>query len=512
MITPLFSIDQTEHTLILRIRAPHSRPKDIQLIAEAHDFHFYTSPYLLHLRFEHPIHLDEASETPPTHTSYDFETGVATVTLQKLPPYPYFRRLDMLSTLLVTRPSNRKPPSIEVLSTSTETPTEEEVKKLEMETPSGLNVPLRELTITRPRYGFAMRYEGVFAVRADDVKQIVDLPHPDFTPVWRRPTLRRVAENEKFDVQHYMADWLLEDEFAHVLEWKYELPQVSVPMKNEWLDLLIKLPMREYLRDTDEAACADLGGLLFAACYDARVTLGERCVESAWTVSKVCASMSWLEPFKNIREGIYVAFRRTLVYPLYRHYELAQLVLEDLKVLVEGDVDILRVRILRVLLELTEVFENDALLRLFCDLFLVDYCVWVQKVADDVLERFRDEVLAVSIERQEVGWDLDSIEERAVRMAKGEVEEENEKEKGVVEVAKLVANEVGNRVEQVNVMSGASGEITISALSTYPGEGLEMEPIESRRLTPTPESSSKRKSSEAGLTDLKPDRNIHECR
>lgn len=512
MITPLFSISQTECTLILRIRAPHSRLRDIQLIADAHDFHFYTSPYRLHLRFEHPIYLDETPGSSPTHTAYEFETGIATVTLQKLPPYPYFRRLDLLSTLLVTRPSNRKPPSIEVLSSTTEVQSEESVKKLETETLSGLNIPLRELTLTRPRYGFAMRYEGVFAVRADDVKQIVDLPNPDFTPVWRRPMLRRLAEDEKFDVQHYIADWLLEDEFTHVLEWKYESPRLDIPMKNEWLDTLIKLPTREYLKETDEAACADLGGLLFAACYDARITLGERCVESAWTVSKICASMSWLEPFKNIGEGIRVAFRRTLVYPLYRHYELAQLVLKDLKELVEGDVDILRARILRVMLELTEVFENDVLLRLFYDLFLVDYCVWVQKVTDDVLERFRDQVLAASVERQEVGWDLDSIEERAVRMARGEVEDENENEEVVEEVDKLVANEAGNGVKPVDVSTGASGEITISALSAYPGGGSGLKPIESRKLTPTPESSSKRKRPEAGLSDLKPDRSIHECR
>lgn len=511
MITPLFSISQTEYTLILRIRAPHSRAKDIQLIADEHDFHFYTSPYLLHLCFEHPIRLDETPGTLPTHTKYDFEIGVATVTLQKLPPYPHFHRLDMLSTLLVTRPSNRMPPSIEVLSTSTEAQSEEDMKRLEIKTSAGINVPLRELTITRPRYGFATRYEGVFAVRADDVKQIVDLPQPDFTPVWRRAMLRRAAEDETFDVQHYMADWLLEEEFTYVLEWKYIPPQVSISMKNEWLDKMVKLPAREYLKDSDEAACADLGGLLFASCYDARITLGERCVESAWTVSKICASLSWLEPFKSVSEGIFVAFRRVLVYPLYRHYELAQLVLSDLRMLVEADVDVVRGRILRVLLELREIFENDSLLRLFCDLFLIDYCVWIQKVADDVLERFRGDVLAVKVHRQEIGWNLDNIEEEAVRMANGEVEEDGKKEEEIVrEVAKVEVGEAAKGSGQVNAPLCCNGEIAISALSPYPREGLEMRPVETRKLMTVSDSSAKRKSSEAGLADSKPVRDVNE--
>lgn len=480
MITPLFSIRQTATTLVLTIHAPHSRPTDIQLSADRCDFHFYTSPYLLHLRFEHPIHLpgEDDPSTLPTHTTYDLETGLAIVTLQKTPPAIHFARLDMLSTLLATRPIERAPPSIEVLSTSTTASAPSDEAQV-TDTASGLQLPLRELSLGRPSYGFAARYEGVFAVRADDVSQIVELTSPDDTPVWRRRSLRKAAEDNKFCPDHYIADFLLEEQFKHVLEHQYEPPDTTRPLRDELVDAMLKLPRREYLKEADKGAAADLAGLLYAALYDERVTLGERCVESAWTVSRVCASMAFLEGFRKTREAVLAAYRRSLAYPLYRNCTLAELVLADLKMLFAvSEVDMLRARLVRVLLELREFFEDDKMLRLHCDIFLIDYCVWIQTVDDAVLARLKEEVEGICIERHELEWDLDALEAKARRIANGEEREEEPAPKMKAGQKDMDLTRSGNPAPVPD------RRVTISALSPYPAPGWEMVPLATRELNP----------------------------
>eukprot|EP00177_Eucheuma_denticulatum_P005184 GFKZ01009439.1.p1 GENE.GFKZ01009439.1~~GFKZ01009439.1.p1 ORF type:complete len:532 (-),score=61.34 GFKZ01009439.1:1185-2717(-) len=497
MITPLFSIRQTATTLQLNIRAPHSRPKDIEISVDQTHFHFYTSPYLLHLNFEHPVQLPSSSNS--SFVSYNFTTGIATVTLQKFPPHPHFERLDMLSTLLVTRPTERQPPSIQVLSTTTTPPTDQTISDKELSLENQMLHPLRELSITRPSYGFALRYEGLFAVRSDDVRDIVSLPHPDSTPVWRRRSLRVGAENLDFNLNHYIADWLLEEEFDHVLAHIYHPPDTAVPMQDDWIQMLVNLPAREYLPAHNQAICADLAGILYSVCYDSRITMGERCVESPWTVSRVCASMAWLESFKIVSDAVAAAFQRVLVYPLYRHYGLAQLVLADLKQLVAGEVDVLRARLLRIFLEMRTLFEADPLLRLFCDLYWIDYSIWVQKVDNDVLRRFQSDISELEIRKIDVRWDLDAIEERAVRMADGELEEEQIEVEGDF-LRESPINDTESKDQRLEVASELEkGEVTISALSPFPRDELKITPVETRMLGA--EDSSKRRRENLDATE-----------
>ncbi len=274
----------------------------------------------------------------------------------------------------------------------------------------------RSISVGAPRYGFGQRYSGVFTARAEDLTDIVELPDPDSTPAHARVDFRRAAEDAKFDLEHYAADYMLAHEFAHVFEYSPKLNLEDTPLTNEQKDALLKLPRREYLSDVDKDACSMLGGLLYAWCYDMRITQGEGSVESAWTISRICASLSFLEVLDSPTMSVRVAHKRSLAYPLYRHFELSGWVLGDLQRLVETvkvGVDKLRGRLLRVLLHVRSIFENDKMLRVFADIFLTDYCVWVQYVEDEVLLRFAREVGTVRIGKEEVGWGLSEIEEAA---------------------------------------------------------------------------------------------------
>lgn len=119
------------------------------------------------------------------------------------------------------------------------------------------------------------------------------------------------------------------------------------------------LPKKEFLLDQREehSACLSLIDILFAYAYNVRTTLGENTVESAWTVNKLSATLSWLQvpscealvrysvckihidcisvsSFQNLstlKEATSVPIRRSLCYPLYRHWDLSMKVLNDVK-------------------------------------------------------------------------------------------------------------------------------------------------------------------------------------
>ncbi|KAL3896976.1 MAG: hypothetical protein SGPRY_013152 [Prymnesium sp.] len=94
---------------------------------------------------------------------------------------------------------------------------------------------------------------------------------------------------------------------------------------------LQQISRRELLLDSRErrSACCGLVDLLFAYCYDARTTEGEHNVESGWTICRLSSLLSFLDSFHTVGEAATACVRRSLCYPLFRHWELAMLVLSD---------------------------------------------------------------------------------------------------------------------------------------------------------------------------------------
>lgn len=420
MITPLFECSQDTDTVTLTIRAPHSRPKDIDISVDGCDLHFHCAPYFLHLRFPHELSLSQR-----TSASYDMDTGLAKIPLDKKQPGLHFERLDMLSTLIVSRASARMQRNLVNGQVIADSPSAEieVVDANPSASASGSAAAASSsssghttvLALSAPRYGFGARYSGVFAARAEDISEILELPDPDTTPPHARHELREERERMKFSAEHYAADFMLRAEFAHVLKYEANAQIESVSLSNEDKDVLLKLPGREYLPEVHRIAAAELAGILYASCYDLRATMGERSVESAWTIARLAASFSFLEVFDTPRDSVFASFRRTLVYPLYRHFELASLVLTDLQALLTApDCDVLRARVLRALLAIRRIFENDRIIRVFVDIYLTDYCVWIQSVPDTVLTNLASEVAKLRFQKKNIDFPLAEIEREAM--------------------------------------------------------------------------------------------------
>ncbi len=74
----------------------------------------------------------------------------------------------------------------------------------------------------------------------------------------------------------------------------------------------------------------------FTLMYNAQYVLCDDCcvllmqVESAWTICKLSPTLSWLEVYRgSVHDVVYSCIRRSLCYPLYRHWELSLALLQD---------------------------------------------------------------------------------------------------------------------------------------------------------------------------------------
>jgi protein SHQ1 len=472
MLTPLFSVDQNSDTVIVSIRVPFSRPRDFTVSTVGTSFHFHCRPYLLHLSFPHslrPVTDDDPSFAKST-ASYDFDSGIATVVLVKASPGLHFPALSCLSKLIVGRtptpglePRKPSPASIAVVSSTkasgigrADVPAAIAQSKSEFSTstsntlldPTGNSLlssvasicigsrswvmspevvarkdevanPPPILSLGAPCYGFGDRYSEVFVARAEDAGEIVELSKPDTTPATRRRQLRSVDEVSRFDPEHYIADFMLASELEGVVRWQPQADLAATDLRINEQDALLKLPYRSYLDDIEETSCADLAGIVFASLYDLRASAGERNVESAWTISRITPVLSWLEHAESVEDAVRSSFARSLVYPLYRSLGVAYAVLADMKRLFQGSVDNIRKRLLRLLLDVREVFEDAVVLRIFSDIFFIDYCVWIQHVPDVRLQNMANAVGNVSISVSTLPWDLNRLQRYALQVDQG---------------------------------------------------------------------------------------------
>lgn len=137
MITPKFSCDQTEDSVIVSLYCPSVRvsgsdgnagvaiktvsyiqASDVEINVGDTLLTVYINPYFLRLHFPHAVVEDDSSSA-----LYDPSTGYLTITLTKAVKGQTFANLDLLARLLVPRSSEPlSTPAVEVL----ETPQEED--------------------------------------------------------------------------------------------------------------------------------------------------------------------------------------------------------------------------------------------------------------------------------------------------------------------------------------------------------------------------------------------------
>jgi protein SHQ1 len=85
-------------------------------------------------------------------------------------------------------------------------------------------------------------------------------------------------------------------------------------------------------------------------------------------------SHSLNQTFTSISDVVLACFRRSLVYPLYRNWELSQKVLLDVTIIFKLG----KRALLKALLEMKRIIERDEVSFSVGRIWLTDYCVWLQ--------------------------------------------------------------------------------------------------------------------------------------
>ena len=388
MLTPKFSIEQTEKFVIVTLHIPHVKISESEIFIEDTEFKFYLKPYYLRLNFS-----NEITEDGSEHAQYDVEKGDVIVHIPKKNPGEDFTDLAMINKLLAPKNSVSKP-KIEVIGSSNDQPfkplpsfpedfTWEWDQEYPQEDYSSDSVQVF--------YGFCNKYKNHYASFVNEFPELLDLPIPDQTPLSNRKALLELNLLGSFDMEHYLSDFLDMNEFVgDVIH--YQPRYMSNPDQFSFVDdeqqLLCQLPHCTINIDKIEIKRALIGlvDILFAFVFDHLTNCGEISVESAWNICKISSQLSWLHTPSTLKECLLLNFSRALTFPLYRHFDFCSRVLEDLKFIVSKG----RPMILKCLLGVYDILRKHEFYYLHNNVFVKDYCLWIQTVDERHVKKLID--------------------------------------------------------------------------------------------------------------------------
>ncbi|KAJ1986443.1 hypothetical protein H4R33_003352 [Dimargaris cristalligena] len=164
--------------------------------------------------------------------------------------------------------------------------------------------------------------------------------------------------------------------------------------------------------------------LVFAYSYNLRTTLGESTVESVWTVGILSSLLAALDHHRPSLKAVAVAsFRRALAYPLYRHWELCQAVWRDTQTIFKLG----RRALVKVLLNLKDMFDHHDTYYVYSKIWFDDYCVWIQNGASDKkLQSLAKELDALVLTKLDLDWSLAELEAQALEVSSNDSSESDE--------------------------------------------------------------------------------------
>lgn len=425
MRTPTFTLSQDDEFVIAVVRVPHIKVSEIDFYLDECEFKLSAAPYFLRLTLPHPI-----VENGRERAQFDHESGSLTCFIPKLNHGQHFADLDLLTTLLAPpRRDASTVPLVEVIGSSERPPASDTALDFNWNQDSSSTVesaePLLGQAVT---YGFNRAYSRVFAPYRDEWSDFLDTPMPESLTLADARNARLFSEEDRFDPDHYLADFVDEDgTIAELIRFKpqwvidYEQRKAAAAAGDATANglliftedeqrAMLELPNREHLllEGHDKVLALGLVDLLFAFAYDVRTTMGDATVESAWTVCKLSAQLSWLDELHSLDDVWRSAMRRSLTFPLHRNWALSCKVWKDVKVILKLG----RRMMLRALLAVRHLLDRSEQRRLLARVYLDDYCIWLQRVDEEMLRALTRETLAVEPQRAALFHciDLDELE------------------------------------------------------------------------------------------------------
>ncbi|KAJ8047208.1 Protein SHQ1-like [Holothuria leucospilota] len=435
MLTPAFELSQDSTFLTIIIKARFARISETEVFVDGKNFKFYSKPYFLRLNLPGAL-IEDGRET----AEYDAEKGNFTIKLPKESPGEEFDGLDMLTKLMA--PSGQVTASEPTIENITSSPLdeaqgeEEDEEEINWEVEQTPCLQDEDNIIGPVKYGFAGRRSGVFSRLQEELSCIVDIPDPDQTQPDLRRKARWVAEWDKFNDEHYLADLYQDETIQQLIAFKPPWDKLtsgvakassssdSIKFTDDEKEQMRKLPHKEYLLDKamEKEAYMGLVDILYGYAYNARCSEGEESVESAWTICKLSSTLSWLDTFNSLEDVVVCCVRRSLCYPLHRHWGLAMTVLRDVKnILLLG-----RNQVLKAVLAVHSLLAQDDPHYILNELYITDYCVWIQGESQSKIKKLAEALDKVKISKKDVSLDLEELEEAARCVLEDEDEDSGE--------------------------------------------------------------------------------------
>ncbi|KAF8986487.1 Hsp90 cochaperone shq1 [Entomortierella lignicola] len=218
MITPTFTVSQEEDFVTIIIKAPHIKTQNVDFEVDGSVFKFNVKPYFLRLTFPGNVVDDERATA-----SYNVGAGELTVVLPKETSGEHFPDLDMLTKLLVRKSDlsekQIKKPLIEIVGSSD---TLEGTEKIDKDEEFDWEMPqeIRQEIFSEVRYGFNNRYSGFFTHVQETANDVLDVFDPEHATLEARRENRIQRENDKFDDEYYMSEFMNEEEIQHLMKYK----------------------------------------------------------------------------------------------------------------------------------------------------------------------------------------------------------------------------------------------------------------------------------------------------
>lgn len=409
MLTPRFEIQQEELYITVKIFAPYARISDAEVSITEEVFTFYSSPYYLRLTF--PGKLVD-SELEEYSGKFDADARAFIIRCKKETEGEHFPNLDMLTKLLAPLGATGvNKPSIEVISNGSEIEKEEDE---DFDFTYEQTLPEERIVTKGYKYGFGNSLSDVFTVLQSELMGVVDVKDPDDKSALQRREERIAQEINLFDEHHYLADNFDVDaaqQFIEFIPEFYSVTSDEVEFSEQDKEDMIKLPHREHLLDKDTKSIVFLGlvDILYAWCYNCRITWWENYDESAWTVAKLSSTLSWLDSFTSLKDVAVSSIRRSLTFPLIRNWLLSQQVLEDTATVLSLG----KTKVLKCFFEIRRLFSSSESRYILNQLYIDDYCIWLQNVEENKFTSLGDSLRKVEVLKTDVGLNLDELESAA---------------------------------------------------------------------------------------------------
>lgn len=439
MITPAFELSQDPDYLTLVIRVPYTRTSEFDVYVDGEDFKFYAKPYFLRLTLPGRIVQDGREKA-----SFDIDKGLFTMRVPKETPGQDFEGLQMLTSLLAPKGCRSAKPLVEDVGASgrseadeDEDEDEDEEEDFDWQVEQELYVESSEDDLKKlQKYGFGNLRTGVFSRLQEELSDVIDLEDPENSTPFMRRSSRLNAETTIFCADHYLCD-LYEGEETRQIHLKFkpwwnelkpdaDLSEPAVIFTDDEKEQMRKFTNRSYLLDkaTRHQVWLGLVDIILAYVYDVRTTEGEHNVESAWTIRKLSGTLSWLEMYHSVQEVLVSFGRRVLCYPLYRHFSLITTAARDAAHIFQCG----KACVLKCLLSIHKIFRENEPAYILNDLYISDYCVWIQRVKSRHVVALADPLRKTELQKEHLDLEL-MVLEKAAELVVEEEEEEKKKER-----------------------------------------------------------------------------------